>query len=76
MDHYGLEQERIQARQAHENGSKEAVNQAWLLRGSRNFESREEYSKFLTDRLRQRNLGRETRRQSERLKRRPLPVRR
>ena len=79
-----MEQERIQARPAHENGGvesshrhcKEAVNQAWLLRGSRNFESREEYSKFLTDRLRQRNLGRETRRQSERLKRRPLPVRR
>ena len=84
MDHYGLEKERIQARQAHENGDvesshrhfKEAVNQALMLRGSRNFESREEYTKFLTDLLRQRNLGRETRLQSERVKLRPLPVRR
>jgi len=84
MDHYGLEKERIQARQAHENGDvesshrhfKEAVDQALMLRCSRDFESREAYAKFLGDLLRQRNLGRETRFQSERLKLRPLPVRR
>lgn len=84
MDHYGLEKERIQARQANENGDvesshrhfKEAVNQALMLRGSRDFESREGYSTFLRDLLRQRNLGRETRTQSERVKLRPLPVRR
>jgi len=84
MDHYGLEKERIQARQANENGDvesshrhfKEAVNQALMLRGSRNFESREDYAKFLSDLVRQRNLGRETRLQSEREKLRPLPVRR
>ena len=84
MDHYGLEKERIQARQAHENGDvesshrhfKEAADQALMLRGSRDFESREGYAKFLMDLLRQRNLGRETRLQSERVKLRPLPVRR
>lgn len=84
VDHYGLEKERIQARQANENGDvesshrhfKEAVNQALMLRGSRDFESREGYSTFLKDLLRQRNLGRETRTQSERVKLRPLPVRR
>ena len=84
MDHYGLEKERIQARQANENGDvesshrhfKAAVDQALMLRGSRDFESREGYAKFLGDLLRQRNLGRATRLQSERLKLRPLPVRR
>lgn len=84
MNHYGLEKERIQARQANENGDvesshrhfKEAVDQALMLRGSRDFQRREDYSKFLTDLLRQRNLGREIRTQSERLKLRVLPVRR
>jgi Mu transposase-like protein len=84
MDHYGLEKERIQARQAHENGDvesshrhfKEAVDQALMLRGSRDFECRDEYSKFLTELLRQRNLGREIRTQSERVLLRALPARR
>jgi hypothetical protein len=84
MDHYGLEKERIQARQANENGDvesshrhfKEAVDQALMLRGSRDFEGREKYSQFLTEVLRQRNLGREIRTQSERVKLRPLPVQR
>ena len=84
MDHYGLEKERIQARQANENGDvesshrhfKEAVDQALMLRGSRDFESREGYATFLSDLVRQRNLGRETRFQSERVKLRPLPARR
>jgi hypothetical protein len=84
MAHYGLEKERIQAGQANENGDvesshrhfKEAVDQALMLRGSRDFESREAYATFLNEVLRQRNLGRETRLQSERVKLRPLPVRR
>lgn len=84
MAHYGLEKERIQARQAHENGDvesshrhfKEAVDQALMLRGNRDFESREEYAKFLEELLRQRNLGRETRKKSELALLRPLPVRR
>ena len=84
MDHYGLEKERIQARKANENGDvesshrhfKEAVDQALMLRGSRDFANREAYAKFLDDLLRQRNLGRETRLQSERVNLRPLPARR
>ena len=84
MDYYGLEKERIQARQANENGDvesshrhfKEAVNQALLLRGSREFETRKGYAQFLTDLLSQRNLGREIRLHSEQAKLRPLPVRR
>ena len=84
MDHYGLEKERIQARQANENGDvesshrhfKDAVDQALMLRGNRNFESRVAYTTFLDDLLRQRNLGRETRKQSELALLRPLPVRR
>ena len=84
MDYYGLEKERIQARQAHENGDvesshrhfKEAVDQALMLRGSRDFESRNDYAKFLSELLRQRNLGRAVRLQEELLQLRVLPVRR
>ena len=57
MDHYGLEMEKINARQAHENGDaeqshnrfKEAVDQALLLRGSRDFVDRAAYARFLRD---------------------------
>ena len=84
MQHYGLEKERIQARKANENGDvesshrhfKEAVDQALMLRGSRDFESRQDYAKFLCELLRQRNLGREIRLQAEQAKLRALPVRR
>jgi hypothetical protein len=84
MDHYGLEKERIQARKAHENGDvetshrhfKDAVDQALMLRGSRDFESRAGYSKFLDDLLQRRNVNRETRTKSERALLRPLPARR
>jgi hypothetical protein len=84
MDHYGLEKERIQARQAHENGDvesshrhfKEAVDQALMLRGSREFECREAYTKFLSELLRQRNAGRQSRLREEQAVLRPLPVRR
>lgn len=84
MEHYGLEKEKIQARQAHENGDvesshrhlKEAVNQALLLRGSREFESREAYAKFLVELLRQRNAGRQSRLWEEQAVLRPLPARR
>jgi hypothetical protein len=84
MDHYGLEKERIQARKANENGDvesshrhfKEAVDQALMLRGSRDFENREGYSTFLNDLLKRRNAGREVRTKSERALLRPLPDRR
>ena len=84
MEHYGLEKERIQARKANENGDvesshrhfKEAVDQALMLRGTRDFDSREGYSQFLNDLLQRRNLGREIRTKSERALLRRLPVRR
>jgi hypothetical protein len=52
------------------------VDQALMLRGNRDFESRERYSTFLSDLLQQRNLGREVRTKAERALLRPLPVRR
>lgn len=84
MEHYGLEKEKIQARQAHENGDvesshrhfKEAVDQALMLRGNRDFENREAYTKFLGELLRQRNAGRQSRLREEQAVLRPLPVRR
>lgn len=84
MEYYGLEKEKIQARQAHENGDvesshrhfKEAVDQALMLRGSREFESRGAYGKFLEDLLRQRNGGRQSRMLEEQAVLRPLPTRR
>ena len=67
MDHYGLEMEKINARQAHENGDveqshnrfKEAVDQALLLRGSRDFVNRAAYARFLRNIVDQRNAGRQ-----------------
>lgn len=84
MAHYGLQKERIQARQAHENGDvesshrhfKEAVDQALMLRGSREFESRDAYREFLEALLRQRNAGRQSRLREEQAALRALPARR
>ena len=82
MDHYGLEMEKINARQAHENGDveqshnrfKEAVDQALLLRGSRDFVNRAAYARFLRDIADQRNAGRRARFAEERAVLRRLPV--
>lgn len=84
LDHYGLVGEKIQARAAHENGDaesshrhfKEAVDQALLLRGSRDFASREQYVAFLEDVRRQRNVGRSQRLAEEQAVLRSLPPRR
>lgn len=83
LSHYGLEGERIQARQAHENGDvesshghfREGVNQALMLRGSREFGSRQEYGEFLEEVLRRRNAGREARLREEQGRLRALPSR-
>jgi hypothetical protein len=69
LAHYGLTGQRINARQAHENGDvesshghfKTAVDQALLLRGSREFASREEYGRFLQDMVNVRNEPRRDR---------------
>lgn len=66
MEHYGLVMEKTQAGKGNENGDvesshrhfKEAVDQALMLRGSRDFESREAYAQFLRELLEQRNAGR------------------
>ena len=66
MDHYGVTPERVGPRRAHENGDaeqshhrfKRAVDQQLMLRGGRDFSSREEYESFLLDLTRQRNSGR------------------
>jgi hypothetical protein len=81
MDHYGLEMEKINARQAHENGDaeqshyrfKEAVDQALLLRGSRDFMDRAAYARFLREIVDQRNAGRRARFAEEQAVLRALP---
>ena len=84
LGHYRLVGEKIQARQAHENGDaesshrhfKDAVEQALLLRGSRDFASRPEYESFLEEVRRQRNAGRSPRFAEEQALLEPLPSRR
>ena len=81
MDHYRLEMEKINPRQAHENGDaeqshnrfKQAVDQALQLRGSRDFTDRAAYDRFLREVLDQRNAGREKRLAEERAALAPLP---
>jgi hypothetical protein len=73
--------EKINPRQAHENGDaeqshnrfKQAVDQALLLRGSRDFPDRTAYDRFLREVLEQRNAGCAQRLAEERAALRPLP---
>src|SRR3974377_2008107 len=66
LAHYGLKAQTIHARKAYENGDveqshhrfKTAVDQALMLRGSRDFEDQEDYERFLRELLAQRNSGR------------------
>jgi len=66
MDHYRVKPMRINVRKANENGDveqshfrfKKAVDQELMLRGSRDFESRDDYEQFLRKMLRRRNSGR------------------
>jgi hypothetical protein len=75
MRHYRLEGRMIQTGKPHENGDieqrhyrfKKALEQSLMLRGSRDFNSREEYSMFLSKLFSQLNAGR-TKRFSEELK--------
>lgn len=69
MHHYGLLPEKIQAGHANENGDieqrhhrfKQAVDQALMLRGGRDFADRAAYGVFLREVLRQLNAGRQQR---------------
>ena len=84
MRHCGLESEKTQAGKGNENGDvesshrhfKAAVDQALMLRGSREFESRQAYAEFLRKLLEQKNAGRRKRLAEEQALLRPLPARR
>jgi transposase len=84
LDHYGLAGEKTRSGKANENGDveqrhhrfKRAVEQALLLRGSRDFACLEAYEAFLGDLTARLNAGREQRLAEERRLLRPLPGRR
>jgi hypothetical protein len=84
LAHYGLKPQAIQARKANQNGDveqshyrfKTVVDQALLLRGSRDFGDRAAYELFLLELFAQRNRGRTERFAEERPHLHPLPTRR
>lgn len=84
MQHYRLEMEKIQAREPHENGDveslhgkfKNAVDQALMLRGSRDFSSMDDYRQFLEQITTQRNQNRVRRFGEEQRVLRALPAQR
>lgn len=84
LDHYGLEGRAIMADSPNQNGDveqshhrfKQALDQALILRGAREFESQDAYTAFLTDLFLKRNKGRKARFCEEVKLLRPLPVRR
>ena len=84
LEHYRLAGERINVRQPHENGDSEsshghfktAVDQALLLRGGRDFASREEYLRFLQEVVATRNSTRRERHAEELAALGPLPAQR
>lgn len=81
LRHYGIEGEHIQAGNANENGDveqrhrrfREALDQALMLRGSHDFESRTEYERFLQGLFSQLNAGRRERLREELTVLKPLP---
>jgi hypothetical protein len=84
LAHYGLKPQAIQARKANQNGDAEqshhrfktAVDQALMLRGSRDFDDRASYERFLRELFRQRNTGRSERLAQERPQLHDLPSQR
>lgn len=84
LDHYGLNGCKTNPGSPHENGDveqrhyrfKKAVDQALLLRGSRNFVDRREYGQFLHKLFKQLNAGRRKRFLQEQAVLRRLPERR
>jgi hypothetical protein len=82
MDHYHMQPSTNNPGEAHENGDveqahfrfKEAVDQALRLRGSRDFDDRAAYLRFLSDLVRLRNQTRQARWIEERERLSPLPT--
>lgn len=83
LGHYGVEPQRINAAKANENGDveqrhyriKRSIAQALMLRGSRDFDSRETYEQFLRKIFDQINAGRQKRFEEELAVLRRLPLR-
>jgi len=73
MEYYRVDPQRINVRKAHENGDiesshghlKRAMEQALLLRGSRDFATREQYESFLEELMAKRNAARSARFEQE-----------
>jgi hypothetical protein len=84
MRYYGVKPQHTNPASPNENGDceqshhrfKRAVEQALLLRGSRDFQSMAEYAQFLKDLFAQRNAGRRARLAEEIVVMRELPARR
>lgn len=84
MNYYGVKPQHTNAASPHENGDaeqshhrfKRAVDQALLLRGSRDFTDLPEYAQFLKELFAQRNAGRRQRLAEELAVMRELPARR
>ena len=84
LKHYDIDTEATNAESPNENGDveqrhhrfKKALDQALLLRGNRDFASREEYAAFLKKLFAQLNAGRRERFKDELEVLRPLPARR
>jgi len=84
LRYYGIEGEKIQAGQAHENGDveqrhhrfKRAVDQELMLRGSRDFDRAPAYQQFLKDLFARLNAGRRQRLAEEMAVMKELPARR
>jgi len=82
LQHYGLTGRKTNAASPHENGDieqrhhrfKRAVDQSLMLRGSRDFASREDYEGFLRKLCAQLNAGRRKRYEEERPALRRLPL--
>lgn len=82
LGHYGLQGQAIQAGKGNENGDveqshrqfKRTLDQALMLRGSRDFASRDAYVLFLRHLFAQGNAGRQTRLAEELALLRPLPA--
>lgn len=82
LDHYGLKSTRTNRRSAHENGVveqahrriKEAIAQELVLRGGRDFASRDDYSGFVGEVVKRRNSLAEPKSEIERSRLRPLPA--
>lgn len=82
MRHYDMRPTKNNAAESHENGDveqahyriKDQINQALLLRGSRDFARRSDYETFVRDLFESRNRNRRKRLQEERAALKPLPA--